>query len=386
MSANTLNGLTPTIYAALDVVSRELTGGIRAVSIDPQASRASVGQLVSSPVAPVLVSENISPSNVSPNTAGIVSGLANITITKSKAVPFNFDGPETAALSSALGTAPYETLKRDLIAQAVRQLTNEMEADIVAVMRNSSRAFGTAGTTPFATAGDMGDVANVLKILKDNGAPQSDLRLVLNTTAGANLMAKQSNLFKVNEAGSDAMLRNGSLGRLMGLDLGESGGITSFTKGTGASYTSTAAGFAVGTTSIPLITGTGTILAGDVVTFAGDTNRYVVATGIAAPGTIVLQAPGLRQAIPASATAVTVGNSYTPSFAFHKSAFQLVARMPPLPEGGDAADDRMNFVDPVTGMSLEFSVYRQYRQVRYEVAASWGVAAIKPAHAAMLLG
>jgi hypothetical protein len=152
---------------------------------------------------------------------------------------------------------------------------------------------------PFAS--DFSAVPQLRKILVDNGMPfNGQNSIVMDTTAGASLRSL-STLFKVNEAGSDQLLRQGIINELQGFMLKESGQIGVVTKGTGASYTSNTAGFAVGTTSIPLITGTGTVLAGDVVTFAGDTNKYVVATGVAAPGTIVLAAPGLRQALPASA-------------------------------------------------------------------------------------
>jgi hypothetical protein len=57
----------------------------------------------------------------------------------------------------------------------------------------------------------------------------------------------------------------------------ESGQITTVTKGTGASYV-TSGSTAVGVTDIALVTGTGTVLPGDVVTFAADANnKYVVA-------------------------------------------------------------------------------------------------------------
>ena len=48
------------------------------------------------------------------------------------------------------------------------------------------------------------------------------------------------------------------------------------------------------------------MVAGDMVTFAGDANQYAVATGIAAPGTIVITAPGLKVALPAAATALSI--------------------------------------------------------------------------------
>ena len=386
MAVNTLTGLVPTIYEALDIVSRELVGFIPAVGQDLNANRAALNQVIRSPVTPALTSSNTTPSNVPPDYTGQAIGTVDISITKSKNVAFGFQGEEVLSLSNSPIVPPISTTKRDMIAQAVRTLVNEVEVDLAALARQSSRAFGTAGTTPFATAADMTDLAQCLKILQDNGAPMVDLRAVLNTTTSANVRGKQSQLFRVNEAGTSDLLRSGTIGRLMNFDVGESAGLSTFTKGTGAAtYTTTAAGFAVGTTVIPLITGSGTVLGGDVVTVAGDPNKYIVTVGIAAPGSITIQGPGLRQAIPAAATALTVGNNYTPNCFFHKGAFQLVARAPALPDEGDMAIDRMLIVDPKSGLPLEFSIYPGYRQVRYEVALAWGVATIAGRHAAMLL-
>ena len=50
--SNTLTGLIPDLYAALDVVSRELVGFISAVTTDAQVNRAAVGQNVTVAVAP----------------------------------------------------------------------------------------------------------------------------------------------------------------------------------------------------------------------------------------------------------------------------------------------------------------------------------------------
>jgi hypothetical protein len=280
----------------------------------------------------------------------------------------------------------YNVVIRDQFTEAFRALANAVETDLGTLYKKASRAYGTAGTAPFGTANDLSDSAQLIKMLDDNGAPRTTRQLVNGTAAMANLRGKQSVLFKANEAGTDQMLREGIVGRLQGLDLRDSAGVASHTKGTGASYTSDTAGYAVGATSITLITGTGTVLAGDVVTFAGDANKYVVKTGVAAPGVIVLAAPGLRQAIPTSATALTIGNSYTANMAFTKNAIVLATRMPALPEGGDAADDRMTVTDPVSGLSFEVSIYRQYRQIHIEVALAWGWELIKPEHTHLLLG
>jgi hypothetical protein len=38
----------------------------------------------------------------------------------------------------------------------------------------------------------------------------------------------------------------------------------------------------------------------------------------------------------------------------------------------------MNVTDPVSGITFQIALYRQYRQVRYEVGLAWGVASVQP--------
>lgn len=211
------------------------------------------------------------------------------------------------------------------------------------------------------------------------------MQLVIGTAGGAKLrsLAQLNNAQASNDT---TFLRQGILLPLHGVDIRESGQTKTFTKGTGTAYTSSAAGFAVGSTSIAIITGSGTVLAGDVVTFAGDPNQYVVATGVAAPGTIVLQEPGLRQALPASATAMTIAANSARNMIFHRNAIALAARVPARPVEGDMAEDVMIVTDPRSGISFEIALYKQYRQVQYEIALAWGVKAVAPRHIGLLLG
>lgn len=380
MPSNTITNLIPDLYNALDVVSRELVGFIPAVSSDMTFERAAVGQTVRSPVAPASTASDITPAVNPPDDGEQTIGNVNMTITKARRVPVRWNGEQSLGLNN---NGPGRTaIMVNQFAQAMRTLCNEVENDLAALHVSASRAFGTAGTTPFGTAGDFSDASNVLKILKDNGNA-ADPQLVMDTSAGAKLLGLQS---RYDIAGDTAMQNQGVIINKAGLMLRESAAILTPAKGTGSAYTTSAAGFAVGATSIAIITGTGTVLAGDVVTFAGDTNKYVVATGVAAPGTIVLAAPGLRVAIPAAATAMTIGNAAARNMAFTRSAIALATRAPALPEEGDSATDRDIIVDPRSGLSFEVSMYKQYRQVQYEVALAWGMKAVKPEHIALLLG
>lgn len=388
--ANTLTNLLPTLYESLDIVSRELVGFIPAVSRDANAERAALNQQILVPIAPAATLFDNTPAVTSPDTGDQVIGSVAMTITKSKHTPIRWNGEQQLGMRNA-GT--YNALLRNQFAQAFRTLTNAVEVDLFTVAyQNSSRAYGTAGTAPFGVAADLSDSAQVRKILDDNGAPQSDLQLVLGSAAVANMRGKQTILLRANEAGSTALLREGSISAepLDGFQLHNSNAVAQITKGTGASYV-TSGSTAPGVSSIALVTGTGTVNAGDIGTFAADAvNKYVVNTGVAAPGTIILGAPGALVTI-ATANALTVGASYTPNMAFSRSAIQLIARLParPIsPDGspGDLAEDVITVQDPVSGLAFEVALYRQYRQMQFQVGLAWGVAAIKSNHIATLIG
>jgi hypothetical protein len=389
----TLTNLLPDIYNAMDTVARERVGFIPAVARDSTAERAAIGEIVRSPVVGAMPAEDLTSSNVSatPPTQSISN--VSMEITKSRSVPFGINGEETKGLQNA-GTLG--SINQQRIEQALRTLTNEIEVDLASQHIYASRAYGTATGTPFNTANDLSDFSNTLRILEENGAPSSDLHMVLGSASVNRLRGKQSGLFSLNTGGSVAeeLLRRGSItaAPVMGFDLHQSAAVkTLVTAGTSNSAaTSDAAGYAVGSTVITLASaGTGSLIAGDIITFANDTNEYVLAAGdtdTSNGGSITLAAPGLRQALPASAVTITLIAATTRNMAFHRSAIQLATRAPAMPEGGDDADDMMLVTDPVSGITYEFIVYRQKRQIRYEINLAWGFKTIKPEFVSLLIG
>jgi hypothetical protein len=384
-TASTLTNLIPELYSALDVVSRELVGFIPSVTRDATTERAAKDQTVRSFVTPAASAGDIAPDVTPPDDGHQTIGNVSLTISKARRVPVRWQGEESRGLNSGPGRM---NIMRDQFAQAFRTLTGEMETDLAALHIYASRAYGDGGTTPFAST--LADSAQVRKILDDNGAPQGDRSLIIDTTSGAALRTL-AQLTKTNEAGTEQTLRQGVLLDMHGFAIRESSKVKQLvTSGTAASATTDSTGYAVGATTITLASaGTGTIIPGDVIRFTGDANQYLVVTGDAAVnggGTIVIAEPGLRVAIAASATDITVEEASTRNMAFSRSAIILATRAPALPDEGDMADDRQIITDPFTGVSFEVSVYKQYRQVQYEIAAAWGVKVIAPRHVALMLG
>ncbi len=387
MTTNTLTNLLPNLYADLDIVSRELTGLIPAVTLDASLARGKVGQSVYIPQAPVNTSASITPAMSVPAEADQTIGSVAVSISKAKAVKFSWDGEEERGLNTGPGVS---SIWRGQFAQALRVLVNEVEADLAGLQAKFSRAYGAANTVPFGTAGDFSDASQVLRILKDNGSPLSDNQLVVNTNAGANFLGKQA---EANRQGTDSILRQGVFQTVSGMDIRESGQIASPAAGSMSGGTIATGGYAVGATVLSLknATGTGTVSAGDIITIADDTNKYVVTAASfaganpATGDTITIAAPGLRKAI-VGEKVVTVIGSASRNMAFNRSAIVLATRLPERPSAGDMAIDVTTLVDPRSGLAFEVAIYPGYRKVVYEVSLAWGFEVIKPEHTALLIG
>lgn len=386
--ANTLTNLIPDAYAALDVVSRELVGLIPAVARDSSADRVAINQTLRIPATPSnAAGGNITPAMSLPSASDQTISNKTLTISKQRFFPFSWTGEEKRSVNAGPG---YLTLQQGQIAQAIRAAVNEMEADIAtAASAGASRAHGTtAGTAPV-----LADWVGARKILDDNGAPLSDRHSVINTTAGAALR-NTSGLLTVSSSGDSNLLRAGILGNLYGFDVRESAQIITPAAGTLSGASTASGALTVGQTTLTLktTTGTGAVIAGDIITLANDANKYVVVSTNQAganPGTgetITIAAPGIRMAQGAAERAITVFASSTRNLAFSRNALLLATRLPAIDPEGDLATDRMTLTDPNSGLSFELAVYPGFRMNVYHLSVCWGVCVVKPEHLAIIIG
>jgi hypothetical protein len=380
--SNTLTGLIPIIYQARDIVAREMIGLIPAVTIDAQASQAAVGQTVRSPVTQPVGLTPITPAATVPNTGGQSIVYKDLIITNSYAAPIQWTGEEQRSVG-----AQYDNIIRDQFVQAFRSLANNVEASLLQTAVNgASYAVGTAGQTPFGTAGVLSDFANVSMILDTNGAPLADRHLALGAAAWQKIRGVQSTLFKVNEAGTAELLRQGIVNQVENLSLHNSGQISNANKhyaGLTGSF-ATVGSSAVGNTVVTANASVASANAGDVVTFAGDTTQYVVNSNTAG-SVLSFNNPGFAQ-VEANNTVITPVGSYIPNVGLHESALLLAARAPLMPAGGDAASDVLLVEDPVSGLVFQIAMYKVYRQMHIEIGLAWGSLAVKPEFITLLLG
>lgn len=378
--ANELDDLAADLYKAAEIVGRSAVGFIPSVTVNGGSEVAAQGTTVRSHKTDEgTINEDATPSMTIPEGDDVTVTTDTMTLNKVVNAQIPFTGEEVGFINQGAG---FQTVYGDIVTRKLNGMMKIIERNVaIEAYKNSSRAVGTAGTTPFASNFDL--VAQARQVLFDNDMPVDDgmSTMVLNSTAGTNLR-NLANLQKANEAGGTELLRQGTLLDLQGLMLKESSQVQTHTKGTGTGFLVNGA-LAEGATTIEVDTGSGTILAGDVVTLAGDANKYIATSDLSA-GSFTIAAPGLRQAA-ADDAAITVGNGYTANVAMHRSAIELAIR-PMKSSLASAATDQMIVQDPHSGLSWQFEVYGGYKKAMIDVTAVYGVKAWNPEAIATVLG
>lgn len=373
--ANTLTALAPTLFSAAKEVAAEPFGAVSAINANFNDRGVAIGDSVTVPIAPTRSASDFTPAATTSTGAGATAEDIKVQITKTRKVDWVLTGEQIRSLENGTN---FDEWVRQLIAQGMRTLRNECEIDCVtAIKTGASRATGTAGTNPFASA--LTPLADARKILRDNGAPLSDLQFVGDSTSEANLL-KLGVVLDAGQAGSDAERRSGILRRQYGFEMRTSAGIELHTKGTGTSYQLSAAAAARART-INVDTGSGTLLDGDVVTFAGTAHKYVANTALAA-GSFTIGRPGLLVA-EADNDAITIGNDYTPNLCFERSAVVGVMRPPLIP--ANVTIQQLPISDQF-GMTYLLLDIQQYGQRTWELHLAWGFKAVNSEFIAILLG
>ena len=373
--ANTLTDLAPTLFSAAKDVAAEPFGAVSAINASFDDKGVAKGDNVTVQVAPTRSASDFTPAATTSTGTDATAEAIQVQITKSRKVSWHLTGEQQRSLDN--GASSTEWI-RQLVAQGMRTLRNEAEADcITAIKTGASRATGTAGTNPFASA--LTTLADARKILRDNGAPMADLQFVGDSTSEANLL-KLGVVLDAGIAGSDAERRSGIIRRQYGFEMRTSGQIGAHTKGTGTSYQLSAAG-AVGDRTINVDTGSGTLLAGDIVTFAGTSHKYVANSALSG-GIFTIGRPGLL-AVEADNDAITIGNDYTPNLCFERNAVVGVMRPPLMPANPTIQQMLISDQFGMTYLMLDIS---QYGQRTWELHLAWGFKAVNGEFIAILLG
>lgn len=190
----------------------------------------------------------------------------------------------------------------------------------------------TSEATKLANLADIGAVLNA------NKAPFENRFGMLDETTHAGLVVVPS-FMNAEKSGSTQTLRKASLGELLGVNWYMNQNVRPHAIGTTDLAGAATNTEPVGETSIVLDSlGTGTIKKGTIITFAGDTERYVVTADVAISGnaaTVVIDR-GLVTAVSSTTVVTLVGAATTAAenLVYHKNTFALAFAPIEPPLGG----------------------------------------------------
>ena len=383
--SNTLTTVLPKILARGLLALREQAVMPRLVNADYSAEAARKGDTIDVPLPSAIAASDVTPSNTPPSPSDSTISQVQIALSNWKKAGFHLSDKEVMEIDRNETFVPMQ------MSEAVRALANAVNASVHAEYAGVYGYIGTAATTPFAT--DVSDATEARKLLTKQLAPRGERRAVLDFDAEANALAL-AQFSDAEKVGSAEVKIEGEIGRKFGIDWFADDGVPTHTSGTASdsgTYTiTTAAAGTAGDTAVTIKSdvGTPTLVAGDVLSFAGHAQTYVVTAGatLGVTGVAVSVSPSLAANV-ANAAAVDVRASHIVNLAFHRDAFALAMR--PLTAGTadlSLGNQILSMTDAQTGLSLRLEVSRQYKQTVWEFDVLWGVKLVRPELAVRIAG
>lgn len=221
-----------------------------------------------------------------------------------------------------------DDLNRLFLEPAAVALAQKINADGLDLYKDIPYVGGTAGTTP----SELTDISNVRKLLNINKAPTTLRRAVWDPEADASFVTIPA-IVNAEKSGSTAALREGSIGRIMGIDNYMSQAVKSHVTGaTGTPAVDLSGGYQVGATTIHVDGLTTAFIPGDLFTLGDYTYTVVAAGALSTADQDITIYPGLKAAA-ANDAAITVIGNHTANLGFHENAFAFVTRPLVAPAG-----------------------------------------------------
>ena len=271
-----------------------------------------------------------------------------------------------------------DDLNRLFLEPAAVALAEKINTDGLSLYKDVPYVCGSAGTTPVT----LTDIANVRKQLNAQKVPVSGRVAVWDTEADANFTTIDA-LVNAEKAGTTTALREGSIGRVFGLDNYMSQAVKTHTKGTLSAEVKPKASTQAGATSITLSAAevTGTLVKGDILTILGDS--YVVTGDAAAAGNEITVDiyPALKKNVTTN-TVVTLMGDHTANLAFNPMAFAFVTRPLVAPAGVES------YVTSYNGVTLRVvrGYDRKYKKETLSMDVLYGYKTMYPELAVRVLG
>lgn len=386
--ANTIDDkLVDRIYAMALSALRKRTSVLRYVTRkdDEVNTPGFKGQNVIIPLPAAMAdATDVAPSNVPPAPSDIAPSYAEVNLNNWKKTNFALTDLEVSRLQASTMSNQFSAAIDALARTVIKSVWNTCYKGIY-------NFAGTAGTTPFASS--TVQAQDAMFLLNEMGAPVEDRAMILGYKAHANAIGLPAFQNYSNANNSEA-LREGYIGRALGMDWDQDGYLPTFTGGTLTNGTGKAAlinkaNVAIGDTSVPMDSGTltGTLVVGDLFTVAGDTQQYVVTANATASGNAITVSffPPAKVAWADNSAVTFVASHAVAGVALQRQAIAFASK--PIDDVQFLGGSMIRQVpDPQSGLVLCLEISRQYKQTMAEFSLLWGSTLARPECAVRILG
>jgi len=376
MAANVLTEVIPKILAQGLLALRENAIMAQLVNSDYEIDAKQKGDTVNVPIPSAIAVQSVSNSYIPPDDAGFTPTSVALQLNTWEEAPFFMSDKDIVEAMD--GTIPMQA------SEAIKALGNKVDADILALYDTVYGFSGSPGVTPFATS--VKEATESRKVLNNQLCSLTDRRFVIDPDAEANALGLRA-FQDFNFTGSFDDIKAGKLSPKLGFNWFMDQNIPSHTRGAAnAAYVVNGVN-ALGVTTLVTKTGAGLGSKGDIFTIAGDSQTYVLTADMALVTAMAIS-PGLKVATSGD-EAITfkgvIASVYPQNLAFHRDAFAFASR--PLVDQVEGLGSIMqSMTDPISGISLRFSVSRQYYRTRYAYDILYGCVLVRPQLACRLWG
>jgi len=360
-NSNTLTEVIPKLLAQGLLALRENAIMPRLVNRAYEVTAGSQGDTIDVPIPSAITASAVTHDVTLPDDTGSVPTKVSVALSQWYEAAFMMSDKDM--LEAMSGHIPMEA------SEAIKALANNVDNAILANYTAFWAYGGTAGTAPFASDASAWLTVRAALGSSTNLTPKRPRSVVLDVDAEANAVGLRAFQDASWRAETDG-IREGEIGRKLGADWYVDQNIPTHTAGT-ASGTLAAALGVLGAKTIATDTGTGTLVVGDIISFADHSQTYVITAANAdvSTGSIAFE-PGLQTAVP-DTTAITLRASHVVNLAFHRDAIAFVNR--PF-AGADPVGIGYyrSAVDPESQLALRLEVSRGYKRTRFAYDILYG--------------
>jgi hypothetical protein len=375
---NNLALLVAAIMGSMQDVARQ-SGFLFNLTSPPEGAigeTAALNQTVQYADVPIITGGTVTPGPTPPNPDGITATGPSFKLTEHKYRAFKLTPEESLALGR-LGPQ----FRSVAINAAIAGLMEDASTYLANLMATGcGLVHGAPTTDPFASNPNI--LVDAWRTMADDKAPEVD-RLAALSTVHYGAASKLTQFQKLSEAPEGVRFATSRLGMLANWNTGydQASGVLQTTVAAGGYAVNNGPGYAAGTKTIAIDTGTGGFAAGDVVTVAGnfekgtsDLAKMVVASATADSLTFTR---GLITAVANDAAIVRIA-THRKSILAHKAATVFALRpSADMPEG-DLATQRRVVIDSLTGFGLRLAYYPGWFQGSWVVSIVYGGVVRRP--------